>query len=286
MDLLCDAPITVVLTPDTTNAQAFWPEPVTLTGSVLLADRGSIDLHSLRRVQDEGGCWLIRAKAGRNPQILEACREDGQRLRSLRHKSLQTIHATLPQRQRVALGVQWQVDGRPLSLRLIVSWNRRQKAFCSLLTNLPAPRSTLEMIGRAYTWRWHGELLLQEWKSYAKLHACDTDNPAIVEGLMWTAMAAAARKRFVAHMTQLLVEVPMSTRQVALWAMHVFGDLVEALQSGDVAGLYAALEAAITSLACHARRAHPKRDRQTGRSQLGLEPFFEYDDMIEFVEAA
>jgi Transposase DDE domain len=286
MDLLCDAPITVVLTPDTTNEQAFLPEPVTLTGSLLLADRGYIDLHYLRRVQDEGGFCLIRAKAGMNPQILEAFREDGKRLRSLRNKSLQTIHAKLPKRHRVDLVVQWQVDGRPLSLRLIVSWNRRQKAFCSLLTNLPAPRYTLEMICRAYKWRWQVELLFKEWKSYANLHAFDTENPAIVEGLIWTAIAAAALKRFLAHMTQLLVEVPMSTRKVAMCARHVLGDLVEALKSGDGAGLYAALEAAITYLACHARRAHPKRDRQTGRSQLGLEPFFEYDDMIEFVEAA
>lgn len=286
MDLLCDAPITVVLTPDTTNEQAFLPEPVTLTGSLLLADRGYIDLHYLRRVQDEGGFCLIRAKAGMNPQILEAFREDGKRLRSLRKKSLQTIHAKLPKRQRVELVVQWQVDGRPLSLRLIVSWNRRQKAFCYLLTNLPAPRYTLEMICRAYKWRWQVELLFKEWQSYANLHAFDTENPAIVEGLIWTAIAAAALKRFLAHMTQLLVEVPMSTRKVAMCAMHVLGDLVEALKSGDVAGLYAALEATITYLACHARRAHPKRDRQTGRSQLGLEPFFAYDDMIEFVEAA
>jgi len=50
--------------------------------------------------------------------------------------------------------------------------------------------------------------------------------------------------------------------------------------------LYAALEAAVTYLACHAQRAHPKRDRQTGRSQLGLEPLFGSDDVIEFAEAA
>jgi hypothetical protein len=286
MDLLCDAPTTVVLTPDTTNEQAFLPEPATLTGSLLLADRGYIDLHYMRRVQDEGGFCLIRAKAGMNPHVLEAFREDGTRVRSLRNKSLQTIHAKLPKRQRVELVVQWQVDGCPLCLRLIVSWNRHQKAFCYLLTNLPAPRYTLEMICRAYKWRWQGELLLKEWKSYANLHAFDTENPAIVEGLIWTAIAAAALKRFLAHMTQLLTEVPMSTRKVAMCAMHVLGDLVEALKSGDVAGLYAALEAAITYLACHARRAHPERDRQTGRSQLGLEPFCEYDDMIEFVEAA
>ena len=80
--------------------------------------------------------------------------------------------------------------------------------------------------------------------------------------------------------------VPMSTRKVAMCAMHVLGDLVEAVKRGDVAGLYTALEAAITYLACHAQRAHPERDRQRGRSQLGLAPFFANDDMRECAEAA
>jgi len=62
--------------------------------------------------------------------------------------------------------------------------------------------------------------------------------------------------------------------------------MVRALQRGDVAGLSAALEAAVTSLACHAQRAHPAWDRHTGRSQLGLEPLFGSDDVIEFAEAA
>ena len=129
MDLLCDAPTTVVLTPDTTSEQAFLPEPASLRDSLLLADRGYIDLHYLRRVQDEGGFFLIRAKAGMNPQVLEAFREDGKRLRSLRHKPLQTIHAKLPKRQRVELVVQWHVDGASPVLRLILSWNRRTKEF-------------------------------------------------------------------------------------------------------------------------------------------------------------
>ena len=78
----------------------------------------------------------------------------------------------------------------------------------------------------------------------------------------------------------------MSTRKVAMCAVHVLGRIVQALKIGDGAGLYDAIEAAITYLACHAQRAHPKRDRQTGRSQLGLEPCFDNDDMIEFAEAA
>jgi hypothetical protein len=286
MDLLCDAPTTVVLTPDTTNAQAFLPEPASLRASVLLADRGYLALHSMRRVQDAGGFFLIRAKAGMHPQVVEACREDGTRLRSLRHKPLKAIHATLPKRQRVARVVEWQVEERPLRLRLLISWNRRTQEFCSLLTNLPATRSRLDMIYRAYKWRWQVELLLKEWKSYANLHAFDTENPAIVEGLMWTAIAAAALKRFLAHMTQLLTAVPMSTRKVAMCAVHVLGGIIQALKTGDVVGLYDALEVAMTYLACHAQRAHPARDRQTGRSQLGLEPFFEHESMIEWVEAA
>jgi len=286
MDLLCDAPTTVVLTPDTTSEQAFLPEPTSLKDSLLLADRGYLDLHYLRRVQDAGGFFLIRAKAGMNPQVFEAFREDGKRLRSLRNKSLQTLHAKLPKRQRVELRVQWRVDGAPLCLRLILSWNRRTKSFCYFLTNLSSQQYPLEVICRAYKWRWQVELLFKEWKSYANLHAFDTANPAIVEGLIWAAIAAAALKRFLAHMTQLLLEVAMSTRKVAMCAVHVLGGIVQALKTGDVAGLYEAMEEAITYLACHAQRAHPKRDRKTGRSQLGLEPYFDNDGMIEFAEAA
>src|SRR3989440_1552422 len=286
MDLLCDAPTTVVLTPDTANEQAFLPEPAALRDSVLLADRGYVDLHYLRRVQDEHGFFLIRAKAGMNPQVVEAFREDGKRLQSLRNKRLQVIHAKLPKRQRVELGVQWQVDGHPLCLRLIISWNPRTKSFCYFLTNLPPKRYPLEVICRAYKWRWQVELLFKEWKSYANLHAFDTAKVAIVEGLIWTAIAAAALKRFLAHMPQLLAEVPMSTRKVAMCAVYVLGAIVAALQHGDVAGLYTALEAAIMYVARHAQRAHPKRDQKTGRSQLGLEPVFEDEDVIEWDEAA
>jgi len=55
-------------------------------------------------------------------------------------------------------------------------------------------------------------------------------------------------KRFLAHMTQLLLEVPMSTRKVAMCAVHVLGRIVQALKTGDVAGLYDAIEAAIMYL--------------------------------------
>src|SRR3981189_3303297 len=100
MELLCDAPTTVVLTPDTTSEQAFLSEPTSRQDRVLLAERGYRDGHSLRGVQDAGGFVLIRAKAGMNPQVIEAFREDGKRLCSLRNKPLKATHAKLPKRQR------------------------------------------------------------------------------------------------------------------------------------------------------------------------------------------
>ena len=103
---------------------------------------------------------------------------------------------------------------------------------------------------------------------------------------MWTAIAAAARKRFLAYMTQRPREVSRSARKGAMWARQVLGDMVQALKRGDEVGLYTALEAALTYLARHAQRAHPARARQTGRSQLGLAPCFAHEDMIEFAEAA
>ena len=62
---------------------------------------------------------------------------------------------------------------------------------------------------------------MQAWKAYAHLHACDTAHPAIVEGLMWAAIAAAALKRFLASRPHLLAEVPLSTRKGAMWAVPI-----------------------------------------------------------------
>jgi hypothetical protein len=153
MDCLCDAPTTVVLTPDTTNAQAFVPEPASLRGSWLLADRGSLALHALCRGQDAGGFLLIRATAGMHPQVVEALRADGTRLRSLRHTPLQALPAKRPKRQQVDLVVRWQVDEHPLGQRLISRWNRQTRRCCSVVTHLAATRSPLEMTCRVSQWR-------------------------------------------------------------------------------------------------------------------------------------
>jgi hypothetical protein len=220
------------------------------------------------------------------PLLIDAYRADGKRLESLRNTPLQALHTKLPTRQRVALVGRWQLDGCPLRLRLIVSWHSKTKRFCYFLTNLPPKRSPIAVLCRADKWRWAVELLCKERKSSAHLHAFDTETVALAEGLIWAAIAAAARKRFLAHATQLIAGVIMSTRKAALCVTYVCGDIVQALKTAEGSALADALESAIASLARHAQRAHPRRDRQTGRLQLGLEPLFDSQDVAEIKEAA
>jgi hypothetical protein len=44
-----------------------------------LADRGYLDLTYLRDIDRHGGFFILRSKAGLNPRVIDAQREDGQR---------------------------------------------------------------------------------------------------------------------------------------------------------------------------------------------------------------
>ena len=71
----------------------------------------------------------------------------------------------------------------------------------------PAERCSVYEVAKAYRLRWQVELLFKEWKSYANLHAFDTQNAAIVEGLIWAAISATALKRFLANTAQVVAGV-------------------------------------------------------------------------------
>ena len=143
----------------------------------------------------------------------------------------------------------------------------------SILGHQPTPeRYSVYEVAKAYRLRWQVELLFKEWKSYANLHAFDTQNPAIVEGLIWAAISATALKRFLAHTAQVVAGVETSTRKVAMCAVHFLHDILRALISEIENRFVDTFARAIDYLAGNAKRAHPKRDRQRGRLQFGLEP--------------
>jgi Transposase DDE domain len=278
LDLLQDAPIVIALSPDTDSEHDYRPAPKSLRGDLLLADRGYLDLTYLRDIDRHGGFFIMRSKAGLNPRVIDAYREDGQRLKSCQDRDFQAITSKFPKRQRCELEVEWFIEGEPFRVRLIVSWNPQKKCFDYLLTNLPQDRYTLSMICLAYKLRWQVELLFKEWKSYTNLHKFDTEKETISEALIWASLAASAIKRFLAHATEQLLEVVISTRKVSMPSAYDLPELFRALRYGDGPWYRRAFESMIAYLGKNAKRAHPKRDDRTGRSRLGLKPVFQLPD--------
>ena len=65
---------------------------LTLLSAQNLSDSNFPEAASMQRAQDEGGVFLIRAKTGMNPQVVEAFRAGGKRLQSWRTKPLKPLH--------------------------------------------------------------------------------------------------------------------------------------------------------------------------------------------------
>ena len=287
LDLLDESLSKVTLTADTASERAALPKASSLGGCLLMADRGYFDRDYLLELTEVGASFVIRAPKGLNPKVLEAFDAQGRRIPKFVGKPLKTLR--FAKRGAVDLRVRWKVQGQFLECRLIVTWNSSTREFQYLATNLPPERYSVYEVAKAYRLRWQVELLFKEWKSYANrdymdviafgryrtnLHAFDTQNPAIVEGLIWAAISAAALKRFLAHTAQVVAGVETSTRKVAMCAVHFLHDILRALISEIENRFLDTFARAIDYLAGNARRAHPKRDRQRGRLQFGLEPIF------------
>jgi hypothetical protein len=276
LDLLQDAPILIALSPDTDSEHDYRPEPESLRGDLLVADRGYLDLTYLRDIDRHGGFFIMRSKAGLNPRVIDAYREDGQRIKSCQDRDFQALTSKFPKQQRAELEVEWRIEGEPFRVRLIVRWNPQKKCFDYLLTNLPQGRYTISMICLGYKLRWQVELLFKEWKSYTNLHKFDTEKETISEALIWASLAASAIKRFLGHAAEHLLEVVISTRKASMPSAYELPELFRSLCYGDGPWYRRAFESMIAYLGKNAKRAHPERDDRTGRSRLGLKPIFQF----------
>ena len=267
MSLFHDQAIRVHLTPDAAGERQFLPAPGDLRRKLLLADRGYMDVAYCRRVHHAGGSFIVRFQTKINPVVARAL-VGGRERSSWGGSTLDTLRGRLTGRSGDLL-VRWKPDDPPF--RLLLLWNRRRKEHMALVTNLPSEAFTLTSVRDLYRLRWQIELLFKEWKSYANLHAFQTANPSIAEGLIWASLAAALLKRFVAHVTELVVRhVDISTRNAAMAFRYKAPDLLRAL-------LYAhriehRFRELVRYVAENAQRAHPHRDRTKGRLATGLRP--------------
>lgn len=106
---------------------------------------------------------------------------------------------------------------------------------------------------------------------YANLHAFTSANPAIVEGLIWASLCAAALKRSLAHVAQRSrTTIPISTRIAAMCGAHILPRLLRSALTG-FRHLEALVHDILHDLWDNAARAHPQRDRVRGRMRFGLD---------------
>ena len=96
--------------------------------------------------------------------------------------------------------------------------------------------------------------------------------PAIAEGLIWASILTATLKRIVTHAAEQVLGVELSTQRAAAGAKHFFDEILRSLLRGSLRILRRALDDAFAYLHVNGRRAHPDRDRETGRYSSGLCP--------------
>ena len=256
----------VQIAPDKDAERPFLPDPATLTNRLLLADRGYPSVPYFEAVRAHGGSFIVRLTRSYDPWV-RAAWVDGDRITGHRRVRLSRFLAQHAGR-RVDLDVEYERGPRVIGFRVVVIPGR-DTAMTRLCTNLPRTPFSADVVARLYRFRWQIELCFKEWKSYANLHKFDTANPHIAEGLIWASLCAAVLKRFLAHAAQRVGDgTAMSTQRVAMCAHHILDALVTALLLG--VGLLKALRRGLAYLLVNARRAHPDRDRRTGRLRAGL----------------
>jgi hypothetical protein len=269
LDLLTETLTKVSLAPDTESERAFLPEPASLAGTLLLADRGYPSFAYLKAVEEVGGSFVMRAKGNLASWVLGAY-VDGQ-LVELEEAVPLPDYIKRHDADLLDLLIEPRCGSGFHVLRMIVIKTTKGRIY--LLTNLPADEFSAEMVGLAYRLRWQVELMFKEWKSYANLHAFVTRDPHIAEGLIWASLCAAVLKRFLAQAAQHVGHVAISTRKAAMMLGNRLSELLQQVCLGaDHPGT--SFKETINYLIRNAKRSHPKRERRIGRQQLGLRPCF------------
>lgn len=270
MSVLKDNPVAITLAPDKESERPFAPKAASLKNRLILEDRGFEDRVVFADTGEAGGFFIVRGKKNSRPIIQSARDENGRRIPRLEGKRLKW--RTLP-RHTVDLDIEWKINSRRTYcgrlVAIYIAGRRNKKGYTYLHTNLARATFSAHEVGRIYRLRWQIELLFKEWKSYANLHKFDTTKSPIAEGLIWASLLAATIKRAITHAAERACGTELSTQRAACSAKHFLDDILASLLDPGQK-LLRDIRAAFVFLARNALRAHPERDRRTGRLAAGL----------------
>lgn len=271
MSALDDNANAITLAPDKEAERQFSPDAADVKGSLLLEDRGYEDRSEFIELDKAGAFFIIRGNTTIKPMVLKAYNDHGRRIRHLEGKRLRVDKLS---GQNFDLQIEWGSGAELYRGRLVVRCRRgkrNRKLFTLLHTNLGRDMFSAHEIGQLYRLRWQIELLFKEWKSYANLHGFDTSKPGIAEALIWASLIGATLKRFLTHAGERVLKVELSTQRVAAAARHFLDHILKCLLRGG-RSLTDAVARAFAYMRENTRRAHPARDRETGRLAPGLRP--------------
>lgn len=275
MSALDDGPLAITLAPDKEAERQFAPPADELKGCLLLEDRGYQSRKLFRQFCANDVAFVVRGTSNIRPIIRQARDHQGVRRKNLRYLEGQPLSWSRLPRRNVDLDIEWTSKSDSVYRGRIVVFYKRgarnTKTFTYLHTNLDREQFCAKEVGQLYRLRWQIELLFKQFKSHANLHKFDTAQPAIAEGLLWASLIVAVLQRRLAHNAEHALQLELSTERVAKVARLVLDDILEAVMLSR-ARLRRAISDAFVFIEHNARRAHPKRDRKTGRLALGLSP--------------
>ena len=268
MSLLTDQSIQVDLSPDKESERARLPEPASLANKLFMADAGYEDLLYFNRMVEAGGTIPCRLKSNTTPKV-HAAWLDGKAYRfqgGIRLKDLRCAQ----EGRNADLDVQWVRKGKKARFRPVLVWNPERRSHMVLVTNIDRHLvSSVSTIRNLHRLGWRIELLFKEWKSFANLHWFATRIPAMAEGLIRLSLTAAAIKRFLVHAAERVhQDNELSTQRAAKALANTREALLVDLPA--TRAIMETLRATLEYLNRNARRAHPKRDRRSGRPATGL----------------
>jgi hypothetical protein len=266
-DVIQGYPEQVSVSADSQAEYDFLPEAETLVDTLFLADRGYFKLSYLEEIEQAGGSYIVRAKTTVNPMVVAGFNKNGKPLKRFQQMKQKAVKKYI---RRSGI-VDMDVKGKT-SYRLIANWPEGKDEPTYWATNLDREQFSAETIIKLYQLRWQIELLFKEWKSYCNLQKFNTSKATMMEGLIWASLLSLLVKRRIGFSVQQIAGVELSTFMVAKNTQGWFYPLMELITQNMLSKLKKKWKSTINFLSKYAKRAHPDRDKKTGRLQYGLNP--------------
>ena len=180
-----------------------------IRGKLLIVDLGYFDYRLLSRIDALGGFFIVRAKKGINPIIVDRhsnCRGRaiaviGERLQPVLRaakRAVLDLQVALDVKRRRYRGVRH--GGRTFARAAGVRDERGD--YHVYLTNVPPDQLEPHDIARTYALRWEAELLFRELKTHHRLAQLPSRKPHVVDALVKASLLSLAACRSLLRRTE------------------------------------------------------------------------------------